>query len=93
MRVGDDYGISSKSKTNLCCCNNQCECPCYAHSVHVDHDRKIFMLSKFDKISCFEIAHSHVAKGLFHVLQHGNQNDLACQNQSYSVCQSHPLYQ
>ncbi len=83
--IKDEQGKSSRLQKHLCKCQNS-ECKLKAHYACVDHERKIFMLPKFENMWCFEIAHSTVCRGLFQPM-HKSDNHM-----SYPVATSHPLY-
>ncbi len=83
--VKDEQGKNIRSQKYLCKCQN-CASKLLAYNILVDHDLKIFMFPEFENMSCFEMAHSTVYRGLFCPM---NKSD---DHMSYSVATSHPLY-
>ncbi len=81
----DEQGNNSRLQKYLCKGQNS-EWKLMVHNGCVDHEWKIFMLPNFENMSCFEIAHSTVCKGLFQPLHESDNHML------YSIAALHPLY-
>lgn len=78
------YCTSSRSQTHMVCCEND-SCFLTAHNVRPkDTSRQIFGIPEFDKLSCFEIAHSPQMQGFF--------TKLSSDTQRYSIKRGHPVY-
>lgn len=91
----DMYGKNSRCQQYLALCSKAC-CLIPAHTIAVEHERKLFKMEGLEGLSCFEIAHSPVCKGLWRTSTKAGKTTTRQHKKvravTYSVRRSHPVY-
>ena len=60
----DPHGRNARSQKNMCICSKK-DCQLVCHAIPMGHERKIFDIEGLRGLSCFEVAHSDMCKGLW----------------------------